>query len=96
MWDHFITQSAAENVFFVAHSYGGLAFVELVRTHLTLLLIPYLHIIFNVYIIAYSHTFYDIYASCFMCPAMKHMLSVKGLKFQETFWKFEKILIIFN
>ncbi|XP_073090072.1 cotranscriptional regulator ARB2A isoform X4 [Manis javanica] len=29
VWDHFITQSAAENVFFVAHSYGGLAFVEL-------------------------------------------------------------------
>lgn len=30
VWDHFISQSAAENVFFVAHSYGGLAFVELV------------------------------------------------------------------
>ncbi|XP_048667374.1 cotranscriptional regulator FAM172A isoform X13 [Marmota marmota marmota] len=30
VWDHFIAQSAAENVFFVAHSYGGLAFVELV------------------------------------------------------------------
>ncbi|XP_066887440.1 cotranscriptional regulator ARB2A isoform X9 [Kogia breviceps] len=29
VWDHFIAQSAAENVFFVAHSYGGLAFVEL-------------------------------------------------------------------
>uniref|UniRef100_A0A8B9SEA1 Family with sequence similarity 172 member A n=1 Tax=Apteryx owenii TaxID=8824 RepID=A0A8B9SEA1_APTOW len=29
VWDHFISQSAAENVFFVAHSYGGLAFVEL-------------------------------------------------------------------
>nr|XP_034955770.1 cotranscriptional regulator FAM172A isoform X7 [Zootoca vivipara] len=29
IWDHFISQSAAENVFFVAHSYGGLAFVEL-------------------------------------------------------------------
>ncbi|XP_056680619.1 cotranscriptional regulator FAM172A isoform X3 [Monodelphis domestica] len=32
VWDHFITHSAAENTFFVAHSYGGLAFVEL--THL--------------------------------------------------------------
>ncbi|NXE15225.1 F172A protein, partial [Lophotis ruficrista] len=30
VWDHFISKSAAENVFFVAHSYGGLAFVELV------------------------------------------------------------------
>ncbi|XP_010115433.1 PREDICTED: protein FAM172A-like [Chlamydotis macqueenii] len=29
VWDHFISKSAAENVFFVAHSYGGLAFVEL-------------------------------------------------------------------
>ncbi|XP_015283205.1 PREDICTED: protein FAM172A isoform X3 [Gekko japonicus] len=29
VWDHFISQSAADNVFFVAHSYGGLAFVEL-------------------------------------------------------------------
>ncbi|XP_072214966.1 cotranscriptional regulator ARB2A isoform X7 [Excalfactoria chinensis] len=29
VWDHFISQSAAENVFFVAHSYGGLAFLEL-------------------------------------------------------------------
>lgn len=29
VWDHFIAQSVAENVFFVAHSYGGLAFVEL-------------------------------------------------------------------
>nr|XP_048280089.1 cotranscriptional regulator FAM172A isoform X7 [Myodes glareolus] len=29
VWDHFIAQSAAESVFFVAHSYGGLAFVEL-------------------------------------------------------------------
>nr|XP_020023528.1 protein FAM172A-like [Castor canadensis] len=32
VWDHFIAQSAAENVFFVAHSYGGLAFVELIIT----------------------------------------------------------------
>nr|XP_032658649.1 cotranscriptional regulator FAM172A isoform X4 [Chelonoidis abingdonii] len=29
VWDHFIAESAAENVYFVAHSYGGLAFVEL-------------------------------------------------------------------
>ncbi|XP_054842274.1 cotranscriptional regulator FAM172A isoform X2 [Eublepharis macularius] len=29
VWDHFIFRSAAESVFFVAHSYGGLAFVEL-------------------------------------------------------------------
>lgn len=38
MWDHFIAQSAAENVFFVAHSYGGLAFVELVSAHVTVLI----------------------------------------------------------
>ncbi|KAM9329419.1 cotranscriptional regulator ARB2A [Gastrophryne carolinensis] len=30
VWDNFISKSAAENVFFVAHSYGGLAFVELI------------------------------------------------------------------
>ncbi|XP_073443659.1 cotranscriptional regulator ARB2A isoform X1 [Dendrobates tinctorius] len=29
VWDNFISKSPAENVFFVAHSYGGLAFVEL-------------------------------------------------------------------
>ncbi|XP_053557465.1 cotranscriptional regulator FAM172A [Bombina bombina] len=29
VWDNFISKAAAENVFFVAHSYGGLAFVEL-------------------------------------------------------------------
>lgn len=37
VWDHFISQSAAENVFFVAHSYGGLAFVELVSVNSQLL-----------------------------------------------------------
>lgn len=44
VWDHFIAQSAAENVFFVAHSYGGLAFVELVSARLTLVLIPKLSV----------------------------------------------------
>ncbi|XP_061117320.1 cotranscriptional regulator FAM172A homolog [Conger conger] len=29
VWDHFISKSAAKNIFFVAHSYGGLSFVEL-------------------------------------------------------------------
>ncbi|KAM4708146.1 cotranscriptional regulator ARB2A [Discoglossus pictus] len=29
VWDNFISKALAENVFFVAHSYGGLAFVEL-------------------------------------------------------------------
>nr|XP_033774749.1 cotranscriptional regulator FAM172A isoform X1 [Geotrypetes seraphini] len=29
VWDNFISKAAAENVFFVAHSYGGLVFVEL-------------------------------------------------------------------
>uniref|UniRef100_A0A8C5LXI3 ARB2 cotranscriptional regulator A n=1 Tax=Leptobrachium leishanense TaxID=445787 RepID=A0A8C5LXI3_9ANUR len=30
VWDNFISKAEAENVFFVAHSYGGLAFVELI------------------------------------------------------------------
>uniref|UniRef100_A0A3B3SNT4 ARB2 cotranscriptional regulator A n=1 Tax=Paramormyrops kingsleyae TaxID=1676925 RepID=A0A3B3SNT4_9TELE len=29
VWDNFISKSAAKNVFFIAHSYGGLSFVEL-------------------------------------------------------------------
>ncbi|XP_030637734.1 cotranscriptional regulator ARB2A homolog isoform X1 [Chanos chanos] len=29
VWDHFISKSLAKNVFFVAHSYGGLCFVDL-------------------------------------------------------------------
>ncbi|KAG5841071.1 hypothetical protein ANANG_G00195690 [Anguilla anguilla] len=29
VWDHFVSKSAAKDVFFVAHSYGGLSFVEL-------------------------------------------------------------------
>ncbi|KAJ8285479.1 hypothetical protein GJAV_G00027260 [Gymnothorax javanicus] len=29
VWDHFVSKSTAKNVFFVAHSYGGLSFVEL-------------------------------------------------------------------
>ncbi|KAG7481308.1 hypothetical protein MATL_G00065300 [Megalops atlanticus] len=29
VWDNFVSKSAAKNVFFVAHSYGGLSFVEL-------------------------------------------------------------------
>lgn len=28
-WDHFVSKAAAKNVFIMAHSYGGLAFVEL-------------------------------------------------------------------
>lgn len=30
VWDHFVSRAAAKNVFIVAHSYGGLSFVELV------------------------------------------------------------------
>ncbi|KAF7250406.1 hypothetical protein EYD10_03886 [Varanus komodoensis] len=45
VWDHFITRSAAENVFFVAHSYGGLAFVELVLGTDSTALITFLSII---------------------------------------------------
>ena len=30
VWDHFVSKAAAKNVFIVAHSYGGLSFVELV------------------------------------------------------------------
>lgn len=29
VWDHFVSKAAAKNVFIVAHSYGGLSFVEL-------------------------------------------------------------------
>ncbi|KAJ8414937.1 hypothetical protein AAFF_G00024600 [Aldrovandia affinis] len=29
VWDYFVSKSVAKNVFFVAHSYGGLSFVEL-------------------------------------------------------------------
>lgn len=30
VWDHFVSNAAARNVFIVAHSYGGLSLVELV------------------------------------------------------------------
>lgn len=30
VWDHFVSEAAAKNVFIMAHSYGGLSFVELV------------------------------------------------------------------
>lgn len=30
VWDHFVSKAAAKNVFIMAHSYGGLSFVELV------------------------------------------------------------------
>lgn len=30
VWDHFVSKSAAKDVFIVAHNYGGLSFVELV------------------------------------------------------------------
>lgn len=32
VWDHFVSKAEAKNVFVVAHSYGGLSFVELVST----------------------------------------------------------------
>ncbi|CAL8329933.1 unnamed protein product [Arctogadus glacialis] len=31
VWDHFVSKAAAKNVFIVAHSYGGLSFVELMK-----------------------------------------------------------------
>lgn len=31
VWDHFVSKAAAKNVFIIAHSYGGLSFVELVN-----------------------------------------------------------------
>uniref|UniRef100_A0A8C6URB6 Family with sequence similarity 172 member A n=1 Tax=Neogobius melanostomus TaxID=47308 RepID=A0A8C6URB6_9GOBI len=31
VWDHFVSGAAAKNVFIVAHSYGGLSFVELMN-----------------------------------------------------------------
>lgn len=30
VWDHFVSKAAAKNIFIMAHSYGGLSFVELV------------------------------------------------------------------
>lgn len=34
VWDHFVSKAEAKNVFIVAHSYGGLSFVELVSSYL--------------------------------------------------------------
>ncbi|XP_008417145.1 cotranscriptional regulator ARB2A homolog [Poecilia reticulata] len=31
VWDHFVSKAAAKNVFIIAHSYGGLSFVELMN-----------------------------------------------------------------
>lgn len=31
VWDHFVSEAAAKNVFIIAHSYGGLSFVELMN-----------------------------------------------------------------
>uniref|UniRef100_A0A3B3D8E1 ARB2 cotranscriptional regulator A n=1 Tax=Oryzias melastigma TaxID=30732 RepID=A0A3B3D8E1_ORYME len=31
VWDHFVSKALAKNVFIVAHSYGGLSFVELIN-----------------------------------------------------------------
>uniref|UniRef100_A0A667YBM1 ARB2 cotranscriptional regulator A n=1 Tax=Myripristis murdjan TaxID=586833 RepID=A0A667YBM1_9TELE len=31
VWDHFVSKAAAKNVFIMAHSYGGLSFVELMN-----------------------------------------------------------------
>lgn len=30
VWDHFVSEAVAKNVFVMAHSYGGLSLVELV------------------------------------------------------------------
>lgn len=32
VWDHFVSKAEAKNVFVMAHSYGGLSFVELVSS----------------------------------------------------------------
>lgn len=37
VWDHFVSKAAAKNVFIIAHSYGGLSFVELVSVFVFLL-----------------------------------------------------------
>ncbi|KAK1792179.1 hypothetical protein P4O66_012136, partial [Electrophorus voltai] len=34
VWDHFISTSLAKNIFVVAHSYGGLSFLDLVSVHI--------------------------------------------------------------
>lgn len=40
VWDHFVSWAEAKNVFIVAHSYGGLSFVELVSVFRFLLYLP--------------------------------------------------------
>ncbi|KAM8886413.1 cotranscriptional regulator ARB2A homolog isoform 3-T3 [Spinachia spinachia] len=40
VWDHFVSRAAAKNVFIVAHSYGGLSFVELSASQPVLLRAP--------------------------------------------------------
>lgn len=32
VWDHFLSKAEAKNIFVMAHSYGGLSFVELVSS----------------------------------------------------------------
>lgn len=38
VWDHFVSKAAAKNVFIIAHSYGGLSFVEMVSVFCLILL----------------------------------------------------------
>lgn len=40
VWDHFVSRAEAKNVFIVAHSYGGLSFVELVSVLVFPLFLP--------------------------------------------------------
>lgn len=40
VWDHFVSDAAAKNVFIMAHSYGGLSFVELVSVSVFRLSFP--------------------------------------------------------
>lgn len=41
VWDHFVSKAEAKNVFVMAHSYGGLSFVELVSSVFHFFLMSY-------------------------------------------------------
>lgn len=44
VWDHFVSKAEAKNVFVMAHSYGGLSFVELVSSFFLVFLFSLTHV----------------------------------------------------
>lgn len=47
VWDHFVSRAEAKNVFIMAHSYGGLSFVELVSLFCFLLFLSLSSVFFH-------------------------------------------------